>query len=43
MEGPCVPSTTLLNLGNVELEEAVQPCNEFLSVAGTVISQDASR
>lgn len=34
MEGSCVPSTTLLNFGNVELEEAVQPCDEFLSVAG---------
>lgn len=38
MEGSCVPSTTLLNLGNVELEEAVQPCDEFLSVARTVVS-----
>jgi hypothetical protein len=27
-----LPSTTLLNFGDVELEEAVEPCNEFLSV-----------
>lgn len=25
------PSTTLLNLGHVELEEAVEPCDEFLT------------
>lgn len=28
--GLCLPSTTLLNLGNVELEEAVQPRDELL-------------
>lgn len=32
---PCpmvyAPSTTLLNLGHVELEEAVEPCDEFLA------------
>lgn len=27
-----LPSTALLNLGDVELEEVVQPLNEFLSV-----------
>ena len=43
VEGSCVPSTTLLNLGNVELQEAVQPLNEFLSIAGMVISLGASR
>lgn len=26
------PSTALLDLGHVELEEAVQPCEEFLAV-----------
>lgn len=25
------PSTTLLNLGHVELEETIQPCDEFLA------------
>lgn len=25
------PSSTLLNLGHVELEEAVEPCDEFLT------------
>jgi hypothetical protein len=27
-----VPSTALLDLGDVQLEEVVQPCDEFLSV-----------
>lgn len=30
--GLYAPSSTLLNLGHVELEEAVHPCQEFLTV-----------
>lgn len=31
------PSTALFDLGNVELEEVVQPCDEFLSVSSTML------
>lgn len=34
-----LPSTALLNLGNVELEEVVQPLNKFLSARKKVIRQ----
>lgn len=27
-----VPSSTLLDLGHIELQEAVQPCQEFLTI-----------
>lgn len=27
-----VPSSTLLDLGHIELKEAVQPCEEFLTI-----------
>lgn len=30
--GRSIPSTALLDFGHVELEEAVQPCDEFLAV-----------
>lgn len=29
----CIPSTALLNLGHVQLQQAIEPCQQLLSVS----------
>lgn len=40
----CLPSTALLDLGNIELQQAVEPCDELLAVCrGSLVSKDGGR